>query len=118
MTPDRIEREITIAAPVERVWSILTEAEHIGGWFADAGAEIDLRPGGALTMLWARARRVRARIEAVEPPRRFAYRWARHTTPAATSPPRATRRSSSSRSRPRATARACGSSRPASPRSR
>ena len=44
MVADRIEREITIAAPIERVWSILTEAEHIHGWFADA--EIDLRPGG------------------------------------------------------------------------
>ena len=53
MITDKIEREVTIAAPIERVWSILTEAEHIGGWFADAGAEIDLRPGGALVMHWA-----------------------------------------------------------------
>ena len=75
MTPDRIEREITIAAPIERVWSILTEAEHIQGWFADAGAEIDLRPGGALTMRWEEHGVTDARVEAVEPPRRFAYRW-------------------------------------------
>jgi uncharacterized protein YndB with AHSA1/START domain len=78
MTPDRIEREITIAAPVERVWSVLTEAEHINGWFADAGAEIELRPGGALVMRWEEYGMTRARVEAVEPPRRFAYRWTAH----------------------------------------
>ncbi len=78
MAPDRIERETTIAAPVERVWAVLTEAEHIGRWFADAGAEIDLRPGGALVMRWQRARHDPARVEAVEPPRRFAYRWTAH----------------------------------------
>jgi uncharacterized protein YndB with AHSA1/START domain len=78
MTPDRIEREITIAAPVERVWSVLTEAEHIAGWFADAGAEIDLRPGGALVMRWEQYGMTRARVEAVEPPHRFAYRWTAH----------------------------------------
>jgi uncharacterized protein YndB with AHSA1/START domain len=78
MAPDRIEREITIAAPIERVWSVLTEAEHIGGWFADAGAEIDLRPGGALVMSWEEHGTTRARVEAVEPPHRFAYRWTAH----------------------------------------
>jgi uncharacterized protein YndB with AHSA1/START domain len=78
MTPDRIEREITIAAPVERVWSVLTEADHISGWFADAGAEIDLRPGGALVMRWEEYGMTRARVEAVEPPHRFAYRWTAH----------------------------------------
>jgi uncharacterized protein YndB with AHSA1/START domain len=78
MTPDRIEREITIAAPVQRVWSVLTEAEHIGGWFADAGAEIDLPPGDALVMRWEEYGTTRARVEAVEPPRRFAYRWTAH----------------------------------------
>lgn len=78
MTPDLIERETTIAAPIERVWSILTEAEHISGWFAQRGAEIDLRPGGILTMNWDEMPTTRARIEVVEPPRRFAYRWTAH----------------------------------------
>ena len=78
MITDKIEREVTIAAPIERVWSILTEAEHISGWFADAGAEIDLRPGGALVMRWAEHGTTHARVETVEPPRRFAYRWTAH----------------------------------------
>jgi uncharacterized protein YndB with AHSA1/START domain len=78
MTPDRIEREITIAAPVERVWSVLTEPEHISGWFAERGAEIDLRPGGALILHWNEWPTTTARVEVVEPPRRFAYRWTAH----------------------------------------
>ena len=73
----QIERDIQIDAPAERVWSLITEAEHIGRWFADSGAEIDLRPGGAMTMTWQKHGTVRAVVERVEPPHLFAYRWAR-----------------------------------------
>ena len=77
MVPDSIEREIVIEAPVERVWSVVTEAEHIGRWFGDAGAEIDLRPGGALRCSWAKHGTVHGVVERVEAPRFFSYRWAR-----------------------------------------
>ena len=76
MSTDRIERETSIAAPVERVWALLTEAEHVGAWFGDAGAEIDLRPGGAMAISWEEHGTVRARVERVEPHRLFSYRWA------------------------------------------
>ena len=72
----QIERETTIAAPVERVWSLLTEAEHVGRWFCDDGAEIDLKPGGEMVMRWAEHGVGRARIVDLDPPRRFSYRWA------------------------------------------
>jgi uncharacterized protein YndB with AHSA1/START domain len=75
MVPEQIEHEVVIAAPPERVWALLTEAEHIREWFAFDGAEIDLRPGGALVMRWQEHGTYHARIEAVEPPHRFAYRW-------------------------------------------
>lgn len=75
--PDRIEREVVIDATVERVWSVVTEAEHVGRWFGDAGAEIDLRPGGRFTCTWAEHGTVRGVVERVEPPRFFSYRWAR-----------------------------------------
>ena len=74
--PDQIEREVVVDAPIERVWSLITEAEYFGAWFADSGAEIDLRPGGAMTLRWEEHGTVRARVERVEPPRRFSYRWA------------------------------------------
>ena len=86
MTPDQIERETTIEAPVERVWELLTQAEHVGRWFGDAGAEIDLRPGGELVMHWREHGSSRARIEAVEPHSRFSYRWAPYKDPGGDEP--------------------------------
>ena len=77
MVPEQIEREIVIAAPVERVWAMLTEAEHIQQWFAFDGATIDLRPGGALVLRWKEHGTYHARIEQIDPPRLFSYRWAR-----------------------------------------
>jgi uncharacterized protein YndB with AHSA1/START domain len=77
MIPDRIEREIFIAAPVERVWSVITEAKHIGTWFGNVGATIDLRPGGVMTTAWRDLGTMHGRVERVEPPRFFSYRWIR-----------------------------------------
>ena len=77
MVPEQIEREVTIAAPVERVWAVITQPEHVGSWFGDAGAEIDLRPGGAMTITWAEHGLCHGVVERVEPPRVFAWRWAR-----------------------------------------
>jgi uncharacterized protein YndB with AHSA1/START domain len=77
MVPDRIEREVVVEAPVEQVWTVVTEAEHVGRWFGDASAEIDLRPGGAMAVTWVEHGTVRARVEKVEPPHVFSYRWAR-----------------------------------------
>jgi uncharacterized protein YndB with AHSA1/START domain len=72
----QIERETTIAAPVERVWALLTQAEHVGRWFCDDGAEIDLRPGGKMVLRWTEHGTTHARVVDVEPHRRFSYRWA------------------------------------------
>jgi uncharacterized protein YndB with AHSA1/START domain len=74
--PDQIEREVVVDAPIERVWALITEARHFGAWFSDSGAEIDLRPGGAMSLSWEEHGTVQARVERVEPPRLFSYRWA------------------------------------------
>jgi len=77
MGEDRIEREIQIAAPVERVWAVLTEAEHVGSWFGTgAPAEIDLRPGGLMLLDHGEHGKYTTLIVKVEPPRLFSYRWA------------------------------------------
>jgi uncharacterized protein YndB with AHSA1/START domain len=83
---DRIEREVVIDAPVERVWALVTEAEHLGRWFGDAGADVDLRPGGAMALRWSEYGTSRARIEAVEPQRLFAFRWAPFKDPGGVEP--------------------------------
>ena len=77
MVVDSIEREIVIEAPVDVVWSVVTEPEHVARWFSDE-AEIDLRPGGDARVTWHQeGGAYRVRIERVEPPHTFAYRWVR-----------------------------------------
>ena len=79
MNANTIEREITIEAPVDRVWSLITEAEHLGTWFGDAGANIDLRPGGALEVRWE-DHTLTGVVTAVEPKSRFTFRWRQFDT--------------------------------------
>jgi uncharacterized protein YndB with AHSA1/START domain len=79
MTAQRIEREIVIDAPVEVVWRVLTEPEHLQAWFS-AAAELDARPGGIGTLTFenratSSRREVPLQVEAVEPPHRFSFRW-------------------------------------------
>jgi uncharacterized protein YndB with AHSA1/START domain len=82
MDPDRIEREILIEAPVDVVWAVVTEPEHIGGWFSDS-AELDLRPGGKAVLRWDEYGAVHGRVERVEPPHFFSFRWVVPRTPGA-----------------------------------
>lgn len=76
MATDRIEREITIEAPRQRVWAVLTEAGHISQWFGDS-TQVDLRPGGKMAFTWTGHGSHHAVVERVEPPAFFSYRWAR-----------------------------------------
>jgi len=77
MSPDRIEREIKIQAPIERVWEVLTEPVHVGTWFGTGEpAEIDLRPGGVMVLDHGVHGRYPTVIVDVDPPRSFSYRWA------------------------------------------
>jgi len=76
MVADRIEQEILIDAPPEVVWELVTDPEHVGAWFGDA-AEIDLRPGGDAAFTWEEGGTFLGRVERIEPPRFFSYRWAR-----------------------------------------
>jgi uncharacterized protein YndB with AHSA1/START domain len=75
MVPQRIEREIVIDAPVEVVWSVVTEPEYISGWFSDS-ADVDLKPGGRAVLHWNEFGTVQGRVERVEPPHFFSFRWA------------------------------------------
>jgi uncharacterized protein YndB with AHSA1/START domain len=76
MAQDWIEREILIDASRERVWTVLTGAEHVARWFGDS-AELDLRPGGKATFGWTEHGAFQAVVGRVDPPSVFSYRWAR-----------------------------------------
>lgn len=74
--PDTIERAVVINASPERVWTVLTEAAFLGRWFGSGEAvEVDLRPGGILVFDHGVHGTIPARVETVEPPRRFSWRW-------------------------------------------
>ncbi|AEV76407.1 hypothetical protein MycrhN_5945 [Mycolicibacterium rhodesiae NBB3] len=89
MNPDRIEKEVVLKAPLERVWRAISDADEFGQWF---GVRFDgpFVPGTSVTGVMtptavdeevAKAQQPYAgqadrwQIVAVEPPRRLAFRW-------------------------------------------
>jgi uncharacterized protein YndB with AHSA1/START domain len=74
LVPNRIEREISIDAPPEVVWTVITDPEHVAGWLSNS-AYIDLRPGGKAILTSEEHGTVHGRVESVEPPRFFSFRW-------------------------------------------
>ncbi len=58
-----------IEAPVDVVWRICTEPDGISQWFSDE-AQLDPKVGGQ-----GRLGKYPIQIEAIDPPRRFAFRW-------------------------------------------
>ncbi|WP_310785205.1 SRPBCC family protein [Mycobacterium sp. Z3061] len=89
MESDRIEKQVLLRAPLQRVWAAISDAEQFGRWFGvrfdgpfvegqevtatitptEVDAEVAKRqePHSGVASRW--------QIVAVEPPRRFAYRW-------------------------------------------
>jgi uncharacterized protein YndB with AHSA1/START domain len=74
MTPAQIEKEVLIEAPIEVVWSVVTEPAQMQQWFCEE-AELDARAGGAGRLRFKSGQRYFLQVEAFDPPRRFAYRW-------------------------------------------
>ncbi len=78
-TTDSIVQEITIGAPIERVWRAVSDAREFGEWFGMA-CDRPFEPGvqvgceitepeeyrGTTFPIW---------IDRVEPPRFFSFRW-------------------------------------------
>jgi uncharacterized protein YndB with AHSA1/START domain len=71
---DVIEREIVVASPRSEVWAALTTVDGMAGWWSEE-AEIDLRPGGAITFIWEHRTHHPAQVEAIEPESLFVFRW-------------------------------------------
>ena len=74
MIPSAIEREVVIEAPPEVVWRVVTDPERIRQWFADE-AEVELRVGGSGRLRFKSGDSYQLQVEALDPPRRFAFRW-------------------------------------------
>lgn len=78
---DRIEKEILLAAPRERVWRALTDAREFSQWFG-VRLESDFAPGaevaGAITIRGYEHVTARMWVETMDAPTRFAFRWHPH----------------------------------------
>jgi uncharacterized protein YndB with AHSA1/START domain len=89
MSTDRIEKEVVLRAPLERVWRAISDADQFGQWFGvrfDGPFVAGTKVTGAITPTTvdddvARAQEPHAgksdtwEIVAVEPQRRLAFRW-------------------------------------------
>jgi uncharacterized protein YndB with AHSA1/START domain len=70
-----VEREIVVAAPVERVWAVLTEPQHIGQWFGSR-AELEPRVGGDGLLEFEGHGAYKISVVRFDPTSHFSYRWA------------------------------------------
>lgn len=89
MASDRIEKEVLLRAPLERVWRAVSDADEFGQWFGvrfDGPFVAGTAVTGVMTPTAVDADVARQQeafagtaspwyIEAVEPPRRLAFRW-------------------------------------------
>ncbi|MFI6843082.1 SRPBCC domain-containing protein [Kitasatospora sp. NBC_00085] len=75
MSKDRIERDILIEAPVERVWPLVAQP---GFWVADEASlpGTVAKEGESMVARNAEYGDFPVRVEKVEPPTYLAYRWA------------------------------------------
>jgi uncharacterized protein YndB with AHSA1/START domain len=71
---DRVEREALLAAPPREVWSALTEPERLAAWLGDR-ADVDLRPGGELSVRLLDGSERRGFVEAADAPARLVLWW-------------------------------------------
>jgi uncharacterized protein YndB with AHSA1/START domain len=75
---DRIQKQVVVRAPRSRVWRALTNAKEFGTWFG-VRTEGPFTPGarvtGAVTHKGYEHLTWDVTIEAVEPERRFSWRW-------------------------------------------
>ena len=72
----RIDRSMTVGAPIERLWSAVSTADGLEAWLGGE-VELDPRPGRPVLVRWPDGSTSRGLVERVEAPRRFVFRWRR-----------------------------------------
>lgn len=71
-----VTRTVTIAAPRDLVWALLTTPDQLSQWFGQRADFPDgVAPGALGSFGWTDASDHPARIESVEPQTRFAFTW-------------------------------------------
>lgn len=72
-----IEKTLELNAPVDRVWRALTEPSELARWFPDRVEQAGVALGADGRFVWEQHGRFAFRLEALEPPNRLVWRWAR-----------------------------------------
>lgn len=75
---DRIEKQVDLEAPVERVWQALTDHVEFGAWFKariDGPFVVGRRSTGQMTYPGFEHMPWEAEVVAMEAPAYFAFRW-------------------------------------------
>lgn len=78
---DRIEKQVVLRAPVDRVWRAITDAEQFGQWFRvrlDGPFQLNAPSSGQLTVPGYEYMRWEAQVVALEPQSLFAFEWHPH----------------------------------------
>lgn len=76
---ESIERQITLAAPVDEVWAAVATAQGLVAWLGCVDVEVDARPDAPILVRWADGSTSRGLVEEAQEPERFAFRWRRLT---------------------------------------
>lgn len=71
---DAIERALTLNVPLQRAWDAVATPRGLSQWFSDR-AEFEPVAGAKMILDWDEYDTVPARVETVDPPREFAFRW-------------------------------------------
>ena len=69
-----LEKDLFIKASPQRVFQALSTKEDLERWFL-VKAEVDLRPGGAISFDWGSGTVEVGKILVYEPPHRLSYTW-------------------------------------------
>ena len=75
---NRIEKQVHLRAPRERVWRALTNAQEFGSWFRvklEAGFVVGQKAVGHITYPGYEHLRFEATVERMEPQHLFSLRW-------------------------------------------
>ncbi len=75
---DRIHKEITLRAPLSRVWQALTDSGEFGEWFGvrlEGPFRVGEKIQGRITHPGHEHLTFQAWVERMEPERSFAFRW-------------------------------------------
>jgi uncharacterized protein YndB with AHSA1/START domain len=86
---DRIEKQILLRAPIDRVWRAISDSREFGSWFGmrlDGPFVAGARVGGAITPTTVdpdvaaaqkphEGTRLQLEVERIEPMRLFSFRW-------------------------------------------